>query len=330
MNKNIITKSTMVLLSLFFVTSISTYASSNKITVTAKTANGKNSKTDDKIYITVYGTLNDTKEFRLNTGANDFEKGHTNVFPLTVGNDLGDIIGVKLRLSGNDGWQFDYIKVQKEDARSEVTFWKNQNMWLDDNKTEGGRAKELSQINDFVIHTIWDTCNPNGIWNGTKSYSFDDIGYQKVGQFQTTLKNITRSIVNLSGTDSTSKETETSRKLKLSASAKISASYGVASGEATASVSKTTFNKVIKAAQSSSSFSRTEARESSSSLDLKVTEEGDYVLLRQSDFKSGVLKIGETDVKYAEFSEVGDIQVSLMLKADFETFKEDKCHFNNL
>ncbi|MFT6910537.1 MAG: hypothetical protein ACJAS1_007269 [Oleiphilaceae bacterium] len=327
---SLIKKITGILLSVFFITSISAYANTNKLTVTTKTANGKHSKTDDKIYITVYGTLNDTKEFRLNTAANDLEKSSTDVFPLYVDSVLGDIIGVKLRLKGDDGWQFDYIKVQKEDAKSEVTFWKNQGMWLDDDKTEGGRRSEITQINDFEIHRIWDTCNPNGNWNGTKSYSFEHIGQQKVGQFQTTLTNITRSIVKLGGTDSTSKETESSKKLKLGASAKVSASYGVASGEASVSVSKTTFSKVIASAQSSSSFSRTEARESSSKLDLKVTEEGDYVLLSQSDFKSGVLKIGDKDVKYAEFSEVGGILVSLMLNSDFEIFKENKCHFNNL
>lgn len=319
-----------VVLSVFLVTSLSANANTNKITVTTKTANGKNSKTDDHIYIVVYGTLNDTKEFRLNTGANDFEKGSIGVFPLYIDYNLGDIVGAKLRLKGDDGWQFDYIKVQKEDATSEVTFWKYEDMWLDDDKTEGGRRLEISQINDFPIHKIWDTCNPNGNWNGTKSYSFDRIGKQEIGQFQTTKTNTIRSIVKLGGTDSTSKETESSNKLKLSASAKVSASYGVASGEASASVSKTTFNKVIESAQSSSSFTRTEARDSSSTLDLQVTEAGDYVLLSQSNFKSGVLQIGEKDKRYVEFSEVGDVLVSLMLYSDFETYQENKCHFNNL
>jgi hypothetical protein len=319
-----------VMLSVFLVTSITAYANTNIITVTTKTANGENSKTDDKIYITVYGTLNDTKEFRLNTGANDFEKGHTNVFPLTVGNDLGDIVGAKVRLEGDDGWQFDYIKVKKQDARSEVTFWKYQGMWLDDNNTEGGRDREITAINDFAIHKEWDTCNPNGNWNGTKSYSYDHIGKQHVGSFNTSETNTIRSIVNLAGIDSTQKETETSNKLKLGASAKVSGSNGFVSAEAEVSVSKTTFNKVIASAQSSSSFSRTEARESIESLHLEVTEVGDYYFLRQSDYKSGELKIGETDPLYAQFSEVGDIRLSLMLKSDFDIYKENKCHFNNL
>jgi hypothetical protein len=319
-----------VTLSVFLVTSISAYANTSTLTVTTKTANGKSSGTDGPIYITVYGTLNDTKEFHLNTPGNDFERNSTGVFRLQSGTDIGDIVGARLRLGGDDGWQFDSIKVQKEDAKSEVTFWKNQGMWLDDDKREGGRKRIITHINDFEILKIWDICNPNGNWNGTKSYSFDHIGQQRVGQFQTTLKNTTGSIVKVGGTDSTRKETGSSNKLKLAASEKISASYGVASGEALVSVSKRTFNKVIESAQSSSSFSRTEARELSSKLELEVPEAGDYVLLSQSDFKSGVLKIGEKDVKYAGFSATGDISVSLMLSSDFENFKKNKCHFNNL
>jgi hypothetical protein len=134
-----------VTLSIFLVTSISAYANTYYLTVTTKTANGKNSGTDSRIYVMIYGTLNDTKEFHLSTHDNDFERNSTGVFRLYRDSDLGDIVGVRLRLEGDDGWQFDSIKVQKEDAKSEVTFWENQGMWLDDDKTVRGRESIITQ-----------------------------------------------------------------------------------------------------------------------------------------------------------------------------------------
>jgi hypothetical protein len=145
LKNSLIKKLIGITLSVFLVTSISAYANTNNLTVTTKTANGKNSGTDSRIYITVYGTLNNTQEFHLNTPNNDFERNSTGVFRLSSDSDIGDIVGVRLRLGGDDGWQFDSIKVQKEDAKSEVTFWKNQGMWLDDDKRVAGRKSVITQ-----------------------------------------------------------------------------------------------------------------------------------------------------------------------------------------
>jgi hypothetical protein len=316
-----------VMLTFFFVTSIPVHAKTDILTLTIKTANGKNSKTDDYLYFTVLGALNDTREFKLDKPKyNDFERNQTDTYSVTTNVDLGDIIGVRVRLSGSDGWQIGYIKVSKKGISKVETFFSGQNMWVDDTKQDSGRLKTVEDTHVINVVRQWDSCNPNGSWNGSTAYNATELGQQSAGQYKTAFHSIIRNKVSVGGVDTKNVETTNKKSIKVNVSAE--ASYGVMS--ASVDVEAKLYNKVITQTGSSREYSNGSFEERGVSHKLDIPKEGRYWLLRQSDHRAGYIKIGNDDPKYIRFEQYGTIEPSLMIDADYNDYIKKKCHVNNL
>ena len=98
-------------------------------TIYVTTSNIPDAGTDADVYMEMWGTKG-SREFELdNPGHDDFEKGNTDVFSVTLP-DLGEIQRVCIRHSdtGNKpGWHLQDIRVVSEQGE-EWTFYFNQ--WL--------------------------------------------------------------------------------------------------------------------------------------------------------------------------------------------------------
>ncbi|MBI3175133.1 MAG: hypothetical protein HYZ25_15510 [Chloroflexi bacterium] len=80
--------------------------------------------TDANVYITLYGTSGTSGERFLDNSADNFERGHTDVFSLEMG-DIGEITQVRIRHDNSHkkpGWFLDRIIIHKEDTDEEWTF----------------------------------------------------------------------------------------------------------------------------------------------------------------------------------------------------------------
>ena len=70
--------------------------------------------TDAKVYITLNGDLGSTGEHQLDSSANDFEKGRTNVFTITRAREVGELQSLRIRHDNSGlfpGWYLKDIRV---------------------------------------------------------------------------------------------------------------------------------------------------------------------------------------------------------------------------
>ena len=89
----------------------SSVASAREYLIQTRTCSVSDADNDDSyIYLSIYGTTNVVRDFNLNTSRDDFETGATDAFRLNTGS-LGEIGGMLVWLSGDDGWCFEWITI---------------------------------------------------------------------------------------------------------------------------------------------------------------------------------------------------------------------------
>jgi hypothetical protein len=76
----------------------------------------KDAGTDADVYITLFGTEGNSGERQLDNSGNDFERGHTDVYSITM-EDIGDLEKIRIRHNNKHdkpGWFLDRVTVQNE------------------------------------------------------------------------------------------------------------------------------------------------------------------------------------------------------------------------
>jgi hypothetical protein len=194
-------------LSLMMFASITAHAAQT-LQVKMWTGSDNNAGTDDRIYVTVHGLLNSTEEIHLDKSGNDFEKNSIETYEIEVeeGQDIGDIVGITVKLgaadrkqkgltkfwkdnTATDGWQIKKIQVwdsgthyqnrKLNQASNKADFFQRRAghyLWLDDDRTVGKLVQE-----DWVDgwedrqQNIWSECNPDGKPDtDTKHYGYTE------------------------------------------------------------------------------------------------------------------------------------------------------------
>ncbi len=117
----------LVVLSTLMVSS-SAYA--HLFLVETLTCDRNDAGTDDNIYVNIFGTLTSSQAKELDNPEDNFERGRYDAFALNIA-DIGDVIGVDVKIDGDDGWCFDWIKITDlESCGRTWTFYYES--WLDD------------------------------------------------------------------------------------------------------------------------------------------------------------------------------------------------------
>jgi hypothetical protein len=343
MNKNIITKSTMVLLSLFFVTSISTYAS-EQIVIKTQTNKKKTAGTNDRIKVKIYGSLNETKEFYLdNKNHDDFQSGKIDTFTQDISNKLGDIRGIEITLEDRytpkdaikdaingkagqlDGWLFDWIEVRNSNnKKNKKTFWKTtEGTWLDDKTEDNGRIKSKREVPAVYIEKIWDECNEDGKFTQAIKFVKPFNGGDGMVEQETKIK---RQKVTVASQESSTISKSTKKQLRVKASA--SASNGVASAEV--EVEGSIMKNILEETGISVMRESENEKEQKNTSTITATDypKGPHAMYLTASYRSGKIKIGEIVPYFIDFSELGDTTTAVSTKKEFDSF--DSCKKTNI
>lgn len=99
-------------LTLFMMLTGSSVASARDYLVQTRTCSVSDADNDKSyILLTIYGKANRVRDFHLGSPTrDDFETGAIDAFPLNTAY-LGEIESMLVRIRGNDGWCFEWIKV---------------------------------------------------------------------------------------------------------------------------------------------------------------------------------------------------------------------------
>jgi hypothetical protein len=290
-NKNIMKKVITVALPMLFVAPISAQIHSETITVTTVTHGGKDDGTDDPVYITILGSLNDSEETQLNnSGINDLEPGANDTFTITSIDPLGDMLGIQLRIKGTDKWYMKSIKVIRQQPHLDRLDFEN--VSLDNNKTYE------SPLNTLHTAIVWDNCSHEG-YSGSYVNPIS-LGQKNIGD-TITFETTNQSTYKLSTIDT--KSLETTSKTKVSVEASASGSYGMAS--VSVSVSGSKMKALATATSNSIEYTDEQVKTNSETNDITIQEKGDYYKVYVNQYRSGKIQVGSINPQFLEFSSMG-------------------------
>lgn len=112
---------------------------SNKFTITIRTGDRNFAGTDANVFVTLFGTRGDSREFELDTpGRDDFERNQTDIFNVQTSANIGDIVRIRLRHDNSGfaaGWFVDWVRVRNVDTGQVWQF--NVNRWLATDEADG-------------------------------------------------------------------------------------------------------------------------------------------------------------------------------------------------
>lgn len=104
-------------------------------TVIIETADADDASFDrGKIRIDLRGVAGTTGPLRLNSPANDFERGHRDVFADLRALDVGELTSVRLSLDGSDDWRPDRVIVDRGPGQRMYIFENHRRAWLDEGR----------------------------------------------------------------------------------------------------------------------------------------------------------------------------------------------------
>jgi hypothetical protein len=98
--------------------------------------------TNAKVYVTLNGSLGTSGEFRLDEAGNDFRRGKTDSFRITLAKELGELESIRIRHDSSGlfaGWYLEKVEVRQEQTERMWCFPCGR--WLD--KKEGDGATDL-------------------------------------------------------------------------------------------------------------------------------------------------------------------------------------------
>ena len=98
--------------------------------------------TNAKVYVTLNGTLGTSGEFGLDDPGNDFRRGKTDSFRITLAKELGELESIRIRHDSSglfSGWYLEKVEVRQDQTERQWSFPCGR--WLD--KKEGDGATDL-------------------------------------------------------------------------------------------------------------------------------------------------------------------------------------------
>lgn len=110
--------------------------------VSVTTGDLRRAGTNAKVYVTLNGTLGTSGEFLLDDPGNDFRKGRTDSFRITVAKELGELESIRIRHDSSGlfaGWYLEKVEVRQVGTQRQWSFPCGR--WLD--KKEGDGAVDL-------------------------------------------------------------------------------------------------------------------------------------------------------------------------------------------
>ena len=119
-----------------------------KYKVLVKTGDIRGAGTDANVFLQLFGANGDTGERKLESGGNNFERGHTDTFGIEAV-DLGEIKRARVGHDGSgfgSGWFLDNIVVSAEGSGKEWVF--NCGKWLDKGEADGQTVRDLVAVAD--------------------------------------------------------------------------------------------------------------------------------------------------------------------------------------
>lgn len=108
--------------------------------------------TDSNIFVTLFGTLGQSDEYRLNglIKRNAFERNHTDSLSLELPESIGDIYSIELRsdcMYAGSGWLLDYIEVTREENNAPTSHFSCRT-WIEDKKVKTFNVTSGLSISD--------------------------------------------------------------------------------------------------------------------------------------------------------------------------------------
>ncbi|XP_055956181.1 lipoxygenase homology domain-containing protein 1 [Patella vulgata] len=120
--------------------------SQGKWKVLVKTSDIEDAGTKARVYLTVFGSKDNTDTIPLGDGgvhSTDFDRGNETDFMISVG-DIGDVIKIRLE-HNNEGpepsWHLDWLKLTREDTGEELVFYGD--CWLAEDQGDKQICREL-------------------------------------------------------------------------------------------------------------------------------------------------------------------------------------------
>lgn len=113
-----------------------------KYSVAVFTGDPLGAGTNAKVYVTLNGSLGTSGEFRLDEAGNDFRRGKTDSFRITLAKELGELESIRIRHDSSglfSGWYLEKVEVRQEQTERMWRFPCGR--WLD--KKEGDGATDL-------------------------------------------------------------------------------------------------------------------------------------------------------------------------------------------
>ena len=77
--------------------------------MTTHTRDAEDAGSDSWFYYTLTGTRGQTAEYRADNLGNDRRRGATETWTWHDSTDIGEFRCIRIRMSGNDGWGFDWV-----------------------------------------------------------------------------------------------------------------------------------------------------------------------------------------------------------------------------
>jgi hypothetical protein len=320
--------------SMLMLASTSVYANYDLL-VEAATANKKNAGTDDKIYVTVHGSLGSSVETRLDRGdVNDFERGKSHTYRIRgpqQSNNIGDILGVTVRLGGKakDGWGIDYIKVtEKTNKNNTATFFKGGDEWIDDKAEHKGMVLSLTRMMDNPMPINWHSCSENGDYGSTVGYfeykPMQEYAKDSFSWYESTIK---RDVWKVGSVKMNNIDTKRSYAVSTEVSGYYDGITPTSKYGGKVKMSGEMLNQISNKSSNTQTSNYTSDVTTSKGAEYSIEKTGLYHHVRSFGMRNGIMQIGVTTPIFVPINNYTDAVESVMDHNSFLVLEKQKCSF---